>query len=73
MGDGWIKIEGKFKQISSGAKYVMAVNENNEIFYRKGISIFCKEGQSWEKFQGNLKYVSDGICGLWGVDKDDNI
>ena len=42
-------------------------------FCRKGISIICNEGQSWEKFKGELKYISDGICGIWGVDVDDNI
>ena len=62
------------KQIESGEQYVIGVNENNEIFCRKGISIVCNEGQSFEKFKGGeFKYISDGVCGIWGIDVDDNI
>ena len=51
----------------------MGIKENNEIFYRKGISIYCNEGESWEKFKGVLKYISDGAFGIWGINSDDYI
>ena len=73
MGDGWVKIDGKLKQISSGEFGIWGMNENDEIFYRKGINYYNLKGDSWEKVSGSLKHISNGIYGIWGVNKDDNI
>ena len=51
----------------------MGINENDEIFYRKGINYYNLKGDSWEKVSGSLKHISNGIYGIWGVNKDDNI
>lgn len=72
-GDNWIKIDGKLKQISSGEYGVMGVNENDEIFYRKGISNYNLNGDSWENISGRLKFISNGIYGIWGVNSDNQI
>ena len=51
----------------------MGVNENDEIFYRKGISNYNLNGDSWENISGRLKFISNGIYGIWGVNSDNQI
>ena len=73
IGDGWIKIDGKLKQISSGEYGVWGVNANDEIFYRKGVNNYNLKGDIWEKVSGGLKYIENGIYGIWGVNCNDEI
>ena len=41
---GWIKIEGKFQQIYSGANCVLALAGNRDIYFR--VNVFEKDGIS---------------------------
>ncbi|XP_019623528.1 PREDICTED: tectonin beta-propeller repeat-containing protein 1-like [Branchiostoma belcheri] len=63
-GSGWVKIEGKLKQISSGHS-VWGVNANDDIFIR--------QDPEWRSVDGLLKFVSVGSRGVWGVNRDDDI
>ena len=72
-GNGWIKIEGKFKKVCCGEFSVLAINDYNEVFYRKGVTLSCFEGESWEKLGISFKHISEGFDGIWGIDENDNI
>ena len=63
-GNGWIKLEGKFKKICCGEYAVLAININNEVFYRKGVTQSCFEGERWEKLSCSLKDISEGFDGI---------
>ena len=62
------------KYVSSGKKFVIGVNDNDEIFMRAGISDSKPTGTSWDKLNGRLKVV-DALSSnqIWGVNADNNI
>ncbi|KAI8493883.1 hypothetical protein Bbelb_282300 [Branchiostoma belcheri] len=73
-GSGWVKIEGKLKQISSGHS-VWGVNANDDIFIRQGVTSTNPTGSDWLHVGGKLKQldVSSTTNQLWGVNSNDNI
>ncbi|XP_078666203.1 uncharacterized protein LOC144908469 isoform X3 [Branchiostoma floridae x Branchiostoma belcheri] len=73
-GSGWVKIEGKLKQISSGHS-VWGVNANDDIFIRQGVTSTNPTGTDWLHVGGKLKQldVSSTANQLWGVNSNDNI
>ncbi|KAI8493884.1 hypothetical protein Bbelb_282310 [Branchiostoma belcheri] len=73
-GSGWVKIEGKLKQISSGHS-VWGVNANDDIFIRQGVTSTNPTGTDWLHVGGKLKQldVSSTTNQLWGVNSNDNI
>ena len=62
------------KYVSSGKKFVIGVNDNDEIFMRAGISVLRPTGKSWDKLNGRLKVV-DALSSneIWGVNADNYI
>ena len=62
------------KYVSSGEKFMIGVNANDEIFMRAGISDSKPTGTSWVKLNGRLKVV-DALSSnqIWGVNADNNI
>nr|ABY28359.1 tachylectin-like protein [Branchiostoma belcheri tsingtauense] len=73
-GSGWVKIEGKLKQISSGHS-VWGVNANDDIFIRQGVTSTNPTGTGWLQIAGKLKQldVSSTANQVWGVNSNDNI
>ncbi len=65
----WIRVDGKFKDISVGDdSTIWGVNNNNEI-YRMN-----EYDSIWEKIPGSLVHISHGYdSNVWGVDKKDKI
>ena len=70
-GTGWKKLPPPMlKQIDSGPSYIVfAVNEDDHIYCRDGITNDKPEGTSWNKLPGALRYVSCGRLGCWGVNR----
>ena len=62
------------KYVSSGEKFMIGVNANDEIFTRAGISDSKPTGTSWVKLNGRLKVV-DALSSneIWGVNADNYI
>ena len=58
-----------FKNIDSGPKgFVFGVRSNGVLAYRDGISKAVPYGLEWINLGRNLKSVSVGSYGIWGVD-----
>ncbi|MBI2602654.1 MAG: hypothetical protein HYW48_06335 [Deltaproteobacteria bacterium] len=78
-GTNWKWIDGGLKQISSGTLGVWgvrplvimgAVVEPNQSYYRAGIGSGTPTGTNWDlvSSQPELKQISSGALGVWGVD-----
>lgn len=58
-------------QISvSSEGHVWAIDEKEKIWYRKGANNQFALGTGWKMVSGNLKQISVGKCGVWGVNSD---
>ena len=49
------------------------INKAYNIYCREGITPETPKGTYWRHVPGTLKYVSCGIHGCWGVNRDDHI
>ncbi|MCB9492712.1 MAG: hypothetical protein H6679_00380 [Epsilonproteobacteria bacterium] len=56
--DKWMGIDGGLVKLAVGKKGILwGVNENDDIFYRDGISASKPEGTAWIHVQGKLKSI----------------
>ena len=83
---GWIKVEGKFQQIYSGANCVLALAGNRDIYFRAnvfekdGVSLSPNhEGTHWVRIEQPkdakiiFKQVECTEDTSWAVDKDNTV
>lgn len=71
-GKEWATVDGEpMKHISvSSEGHVWAIDEKEKIWYRKGANNQFALGTGWKMVSGNLKQISVGKCGVWGVNSD---
>lgn len=73
-GTAWTLISGGLKQVDVGKDIVVGVNNNDEIFYRYGVTNNLPSGTSWVKLSGALKHVTVSPRGsIWGVNSADQV
>ena len=69
--DGWIRINGQLKQISSSedGNHLWGIAVNNTVHYRNGVRGY------WRKISDNLKQIDVSADGnhIWGVNSNDII
>ena len=64
------QIDGKFKYISVDKYGVWALDLDDQIYYREGLSDFESLGIGWAKIEGLLKQISVGYFGLYGINNE---
>jgi hypothetical protein len=63
-----------YMQISVGDCQVMALNENHELYRRRGLSPENKDGDDWEQLGGKFIYLSVGFGPVvWVIDEYDRV
>lgn len=66
----WVHIVGGLTHVTVGKSGVWGVNENDEIFYRQGVTLGTPYGTGWKKLPGALKQIDAGSSGVvYGVNK----
>lgn len=73
-GTQWTQVPGNLKQLDVGEDIVIGVNNNDEIFYRTGITYEQPTGSNWAKLEGSLKHVTVSPRGaIWGVNSANTV
>lgn len=54
QGTEWQRLHGSFKYVSCGALGCWGVTQNDQIFYRSGVSAQKFSGTSWTRIEGSL-------------------
>lgn len=73
-GTSWKLVDGSLMQIDSGPNGVVCgVTKGFEIFCRAGITEVQPVGLKWVKISGQLKYISCGAYGYWGISENNDI
>lgn len=50
-----------------------AVDHRDKIWYRKGANNKTALGSTWKSISGNLKQISVGHCGVWGINAEQSV
>jgi len=74
-GSGWEIIDGGLNVVSCGESGVWGVNNEDEVWYRKGTyGGGASAGTGWEQVDGLLTWISSGAAGeVWGTNKEGDV
>jgi len=74
-GREWATVDGEtMKHVSvSNLGHVWACDHRDKIWYRKGANNKTVLGSTWKSISGNLKQISVGFCGVWGINAEGSV
>jgi hypothetical protein len=74
MGDSWLEVDGKIKQVSVGNWDTWGVTKFNEVVRRTGVSESTPVGTGWEQVPGSMMYIAAAEEGMaWAIDLDHEV